>query len=98
MIHGKPAQEGVLAFGLSHIGEDEGVEWYEAAVDNIGVARIITLKPGEYRLFRIFHPKDTTVSLGEGEWKNSEVRIRLRLGKEVEPEPLRWEKKRRKRD
>ena len=98
-INGRPAQEGVLAVGLARLESDAvaAVEWYEAPVDNVGVARISALKAGEYRLMRIYRPKDRMFLTGDGEWKNSEVKVRIRSGRGTEPPTLRWEARRRKR-
>lgn len=91
-IIGKAAGEGGLSVGLApKVGADAGaVRWQEAEVDKEGVARLRDVKPGVYRLLRVYRPKATTVVEGQGHWENGEAEVALVAGKETTVAPLRW--------
>lgn len=94
-----PARAGVLWLGLSEAGARRAgeVEWYEQPVDGGGIALLSQLKPGRYRLLRIYRPATPDPALPPGEWENSEVEVEIKAGKVLEAPALRYEPRRARR-
>jgi hypothetical protein len=86
----KPA-EGSLQIGLAaRAGADWGpTRWIELDLDE-GVARLEGLKPGSYRLQRIFRPKEGETGPQGGTWLSKDLVITAVAGKELAPAPLKW--------
>ena len=91
-ILGKPARGGKLQIGLApKRGEGFGaIRWADVEVDDQGVARLPDLKPGTYRLLRIYQPTDRKALGGKGRWLHGETQITLVAGKEATPPALAW--------
>lgn len=90
-LAGKAAGEGRLQVGLSaKEGADWGpVRWTDLDVGADGAARMEDVKPGDYRLFRVYRPK-TTPATSPGRWTNGELPVTVTAGKETPLPPLRW--------
>jgi hypothetical protein len=91
-IQGQPAGEGILSLGLSRKtgGEWSSIRWIEVEVNNRGEARLPNLKPGTYRIRRVYRPREERRGTGPGRWLDTEVVIDVVAGREVILPPLRW--------
>ena len=99
LIGKAPARAGVLWLGLAAAGREQSgeVQWYEQPVDGGGIALLSQLKPGRYRLLRIYRPTTPDPTQPAGEWENSEVEIEIKAGKVLEAPAFRFEPGRKKR-
>jgi hypothetical protein len=98
-VAGKPAPAGSLQLGLAaQSGPDWGpVRWTDVEVTAAGVARLEDVKPGRYRLLRVYRPKDRAAAPpGEGRWLNGEVVVEVVAGKETALAALQWKVQSRK--
>lgn len=86
-IDGKAVVDGTLSVGLS--AEGGPVRWLEAEVKEDGAARLELLKPGTYRVLRLFRPLGT-LSVGAGEWRHAEEQVTVTAGKSVTLPALEW--------
>lgn len=88
----KPAAGGTLSIGLSaRSGSDWGpMRWVDVEPDSSGTARLPDLKPGTYRVLRVYRPKTPVPSATAGKWLNAEVTVEARAGKSVALPPLAW--------
>jgi hypothetical protein len=88
----KTASEGTLQVGLAtRSGREWGpVRWIEVPVDREGRARVEDLKPGTYRLLRVYRAGAGASALTGGKWLNAEAVVTVTSGKEVVPPALRW--------
>lgn len=55
-----------------------------------GAARIEDLKPGTYRVLRVYRVNEEPRVRGGGRWEGAELRVTLSAGKETVAGPLRW--------
>jgi hypothetical protein len=90
-VQGQPAGEGSLSFGVSQRsgGEWNTIRWFDVEVSG-GVARLPDLKPGTYRVLRVYRPKEAPKVTSNGRWVDGEVVAEVTAGKEVSLPPLRW--------
>jgi hypothetical protein len=88
----QPAGEGTLRLGLSLKagGEWGSAHWIDVSVDQDGAARVQDLKPGTYRLLRLYLAKKPPQFDGSGRWTGSETTIEVAVGRETTPPPLHW--------
>jgi hypothetical protein len=91
-VAGKPASEGTLQIGLAAAdGAGFGpVRWTETAVSPAGSALLEDVKPGRYRLLRVYRSRTPLPEPEEGRWVNGEAVIEILAGKETSPAVLRW--------
>lgn len=91
-IETRPAADGILAIGLAAKSGDGfgGIRWTNVDVDAEGWARLDDLKPGSYRVLRVYRPKEGERPLPAGRWAGNEVTVEIAPGKEVTLPPLRW--------
>lgn len=91
-IADRPAGEGTLSVGLSvQEGRDwSGVRWIDVDVPAGGAARLPDLKPGTYRILRVYRPASPPQVSGAGSWQGGEVTATVQAGKESQLPPLRW--------
>jgi hypothetical protein len=90
-IQDRPAPGGILNIGLASLaGEQSGpLRWIEAEVVE-GAARIEALKPGTYRVLRVYQVQEDPPVKGPGRWDQAELRVTVSAGKETVARPLRW--------
>lgn len=92
-IAGRPASGGALQLGLAaRVDGDWGpTRWIEVEVGPDGTARLEHLRPGAYRLIRVYHPPEgaTSPTPPDGRWQNGQVEIAVGP-REVAPPPLVW--------
>jgi hypothetical protein len=88
----RPAGEGILQIGLApRTATGWGtLRWTEVPVSPDGTARLEDIKPGAYRLLRVYKPKDAPAGGAPGRWLNAAVVVTLAPGKEATPPPLQW--------
>src|SRR5205823_2819792 len=89
----KPAGEGALSVGLAaKEGADwSAIRWQNVDVGKDGTAKLEDLKPGIYRLLRVYRSSGApATSRVPGRWQNNEVTITVATGKEVAVPLLRW--------
>ncbi|HEU4752364.1 MAG TPA: hypothetical protein VFU47_04575, partial [Armatimonadota bacterium] len=60
------------------------------AVDGSGAARLEDLKPGVYRVLRLYQPKDAVPLGAGGAWRNDDITVEVTAGKELTLPPLAW--------
>lgn len=91
-IGDQPAPEGTLSIGLvaKNGNEWSGIRWLEAPVNKDGLATLEELKPGTYRLLRVYRMKEAPQLRTDGRWRNGEVTIEVPAGKETTAPPLIW--------
>jgi len=91
-ILGKPAGEGVVSVGLAEkSGAGFGpIRWQDVDAGANGIARLADVKPGAYRVLRVYHPKSAAQAPGEGRWENGEIEVTVTAGQETMLPPLRW--------
>jgi hypothetical protein len=89
---GRAAVAGTLALGLSlkTSGGWSSIRWIELELGKDGQARLADLKPGTYRILRVFRPREVPKVTGNGRWVDGEVVVDVIAGKEVVLPPLRW--------
>jgi hypothetical protein len=87
----KAAGEGTLSIGLAVKEGDgwSGIRWQNVDVDRTGAAKLEDLKPGTYRLLRVYRPSATPIP-PRGRWQNNEVTIAVTAGKEAALPALQW--------
>lgn len=90
-VASKPTRGSVSA-GLALVegGARGPVRWREIEVGPDGLARLPDLKPGTYRLFRVFRPAEAISLESGGRWEGGEIQVVLAAGKETAAPPLRW--------
>lgn len=88
VIAGKPVTEGTLALGLA---EKNGgsFRWVNVDIQPDGTARLENLKPGAYRLMRVYRPK-AGAPTGPGRWTDAELTVQITADKETAAAPLAW--------
>ncbi|HTE17530.1 MAG TPA: hypothetical protein VK689_04010, partial [Armatimonadota bacterium] len=92
LLRERPAAGGTLSLGLSRkegAAGWSGTRWLDVDVSPDGAARLEDLKPGTYRLLRVYRPAEGPKIEG-GAWQAGEVVVEVAAGKEVAPAPLRW--------
>jgi hypothetical protein len=90
-IQDRPASGGLLSIGLASLADGSAgpVRWTDAEVVD-GAARIEDLKPGAYRLLRVYRVREDPTVKGPGRWEGEELRVTVSAGKETTAAPLRW--------
>jgi hypothetical protein len=90
----RAAGEGTLQLGLAlKRGAEWGpVRWMETEVDADGLARIENVKPGSYRLARVYRPSHPPLGWtpSAGRWQGGDAPITVLAGKEAVIPPLQW--------
>jgi hypothetical protein len=66
------------------------IRWQDAEVGKDGIARLEQVKPGAYRLLRVFRPGVGVKVTGLGNWRNAETTVVIVEGKEATLPPLTW--------
>ena len=91
-ILGQPVAGGAVSVGLALKtgAEWSGIRWTEVETGTSGGIRLSDLKPGTYRVLRVYRPKDTPTVTGAGRWENGEVTVEVARGKETSMPSLRW--------
>jgi hypothetical protein len=86
------ATGGVVSLGLApKTGTAWGsIRWLDVEIGTDGTARLEDVKPGSYRLLRVYRPGEGAPALPAGRWQDSETLIEVVAGKEVAAPPLRW--------
>ncbi len=92
LLKDTPAREGVLAIGLSpQQGKVWGaVRWVNLDVEPNGLVRLPSLKPGVYRVRRVYRPAEGADPPAGGKWEGAEVEVRIVAGKEFTAPALKW--------
>jgi hypothetical protein len=92
LIQDRPAPPGTLLLGLSARadGKWSAVRWIDVGLGGNGTARLDDVKPGTYRVTRVYRPREGAQPSGSGRWRDSEVRVDVAARKETAPPPLRW--------
>jgi hypothetical protein len=90
-IAGAPAPVGTLSVGLA---QREGggwgpTRWLDVQVMSGGTARLEDLKPGEYRVLRIYRPREPFAGAA-GQWRGSETVVRITANAALQPLSLEW--------
>ena len=89
----RPLAEGVLSIGLA-VKDESGwgpLRWTDVDVDEKGQARLEHVKPGVYRVLRVFRTKKQSVPLSDsGTWRNAETTVTVMAGKDATLPPLTW--------
>lgn len=87
---GGSAADGKVTFGLAERrGTGWGpVRWMELAVGADGILRLENVKPGEYRVLRVWR---STPPAAPGRWVNGDVTVRVDAGKKTALPALQWE-------
>jgi hypothetical protein len=93
-IGGKPAGEGTLQLGLApKEGSGWGpTRWLDMDVAGDGIGRLADVKPGTYRVLRVFRPRQVPKTDGvvRGRWLGGEVDVVVAAGKESGGPVLQW--------
>ena len=91
-VAGRPVSQGNLSMGLA-AKEGDGwgpIRWTDADVATDGTARLDHLKPGTYRVVRVYHAREQLPLPPGGRWQDAEVLVTITAGKEVAVPPLSW--------
>lgn len=90
-IQNNPAPGGSLSLGIASLsGAKSGpIRWMEAEVVE-GAVRIEELKPGTYRVLRVYLAREEPRVKGPGRWEKADLRVTVTAGKETVADPLRW--------
>ena len=90
-IEGEALTDGFLTLGLTPKNTPEpSIHWLDATIGSDGMVRLDSLKPGTYRVLRVFQPRMDRVLPNKGRWLNAEVEAVLTSGKEARLPTLRW--------
>lgn len=88
---GQATVEGDLMVGLRPLGaKNEATEWIKLGPATRGDRRLRHLRPGRYRLLRLFAPKRPRDDQPAGSWANAEVEVEIRAGAETTAPVLEW--------
>ena len=89
-VDGRPAPAGTCAVGLSmeQAGAVSPVRWVDVSVDSAGATRLGNLRPGRYRVIRIYRPAEALG--GAGRWRHAETQALVTRGKETRLPELQW--------
>lgn len=64
--------------------------WFEVAVEENGEIRLEDIKPGSYRLQRVFRPREGEAGPKGGVWANEDLTVSFTAAKTATVAPLRW--------
>ena len=87
-VSGRPAPPGQLTLGLSAADGSTGTRWYDVEVGAQGSGVLADLRPGAYRVLRVYRALRPEGVVPTGWWKNDETVIRVEAGKEARLPPL----------
>jgi hypothetical protein len=92
VLIGDAAAQGTLQIGLAaRTAEGWGpTRWFEMPVEDMGELRLENVKPGSYRLQRVFRPREGEAGPKGGAWANEDLTVTLTTAKEATVAPLRW--------
>jgi hypothetical protein len=95
-LEGETTGEATVQIGLSlkTAGGWDAVRWVERDLDRSGAARVADLKPGVYRVRRVYRRRHGPNVMGAGRWVDETVEVAVTAGKESIPRPLRWVRER----
>jgi len=89
------AAQGTLQIGLAARAADGWgpTRWFEIPLEETGEFRLADIKPGSYRLQRVFRPKEGEAGPKGGAWANEDLTVSFTAAKEATIAPLRWSMK-----
>lgn len=87
-LGGRLAPSGRLSVGLSAVDGSTRTRWYEVEVNAQGVGTLPNVKPGAYRVLRLYQAHRSEPVDAPGWWRNDEVTLRVEPGKEARLPPL----------
>jgi hypothetical protein len=87
-VNGQPAARGRLSLGLSAAGGASATRWYHLETGTQSPALLPHVRPGAYRVLRVYQSFSSETRALAGWWRNDEVLTRVEAGKEVKLPPL----------
>lgn len=92
VLVGDAAATGMVQLGLAARAADGWgpTRWCEVAVEETGEFRLENIKPGSYRLQRVYRPGEGQTGPKGGAWANEDVTVSFVAAKEATVAPLRW--------
>jgi len=92
VLIGDAAAQGTLQIGLAARAADGWgpTRWFEVPVEEAGEFRLENVKPGSYRLQRVFRPREGEAGPKGGAWANEDITVSFTAAKEATVAPLRW--------
>lgn len=95
VLVGEAATSGTLQIGLAARATDGWgpTRWFEVELEDTGEFRLENIKPGTYRLQRVFRPREGENAPKGGAWSNDDVTVSFAAAKEATVAPLRWSQK-----
>jgi hypothetical protein len=92
VLVGDAAASGTMQIGLAAKAADGWgpTRWFEVILEENGELRLENIKPGTYRLQRVFRPREGEAGPKGGAWANEDVTVSFVATKEATAAPLRW--------
>jgi hypothetical protein len=84
-----PAPPGYVCLGVSPGDASSRSDWFLAEVGADGLARLGPLRPGHYRVLRLYWPRDSAAFRHRGWWENGVATALVAARQEVRLPPLR---------